>query len=38
MLEDKDVESLLRDEFRFAGLSERLSEFRQSADFQEVMI
>jgi hypothetical protein len=43
-LEDKDVEmtnanfgdlSLLYDEFLFAALSERLSAFRQSADFTE---
>jgi hypothetical protein len=46
-LEDKDVEmtnanfgglSLLCDEFRFTPLSERLSAFRQSADFKEVVI
>jgi hypothetical protein len=44
-LEDQDVEvtnanfgglSLLSDEFRFESLSERLSAFRQSADFKEV--
>jgi hypothetical protein len=46
-LEDKDVEvtnvnfgglSLLCDEFRFEGLSERLSAFRQSADFKEAAV
>jgi hypothetical protein len=46
MLEDKDVEvtnanidglSLLCDEFRFTALSERLSAFRQSADFKEMV-
>jgi hypothetical protein len=46
-LEDQDVEvtnmnfgglSLLCDEFRFAALSERLSAFRQSPDFKEVVI
>jgi hypothetical protein len=46
-LTDKDVEvtnrnfgglSLLSDEFRFEALSERLSAFRQSADFKEVVI
>jgi hypothetical protein len=45
VLADKDVEvtnanfdglSLLCDEFRFAALCERLSAFRQSADFKEV--
>jgi hypothetical protein len=45
LLENQDVEvtnanfgglSLLCDEFRFAALSERLSAFRQSADFKEM--